>query len=144
MLSVCEVTESIHQVLPAPNDSLVHRVMGWEATKVQSMRTWMRNFAAAGVATQIKSGEHKSIATEIKPSQLPEAIETRVGILYVIDNDEVFGANWANLPKSWRTSYTPYSLARIRETIVRPAFDRVSRLNPKIGDSLKRILESLR
>jgi hypothetical protein len=190
MLSVCEVIDNIQQILPAPNNALVHRVMGWGATKVQSTRTWMRNFAALGVATQIKpgeyknidtkikpgehksitteikSGEHKSIITEIKPgerkriataiksgerksmatefksSQLPEAIEARGSILYVIDNDKVFRARLANLPQVSRTSYTPTTLTVIKENIV-PAFDRVSRLNPSIADSLKRILDSL-
>jgi hypothetical protein len=88
---------------------------------------------------EIKSGEqeHKSIKTEFKSSLLPEAIEARVSIRYVIENDEVFGAKWANLPKNSRTSYTTTTLALISETIVRPAFDRVSRLNPNIADSLK-------
>ena len=57
---------------------------------------------------EIKSGEqeHKSIKTEFKSSLLPEAIEARVSIRYVIENDEVFaiGAKLANLPKGSRTS----------------------------------------
>ena len=61
MLNVYKVTDNIHQVLPAPNHALVYRVMGWDATKVQTMRTWMRQ--------QIKPGEHKSIATKIKPGE---------------------------------------------------------------------------
>ena len=92
------------------------------------------------IETEIKTGEHRSIDTKFKSSQLTEAIEARVSIRYVIENDEVFaiGAKWANLPKNSRTSYTTTTLALISETIVRPAFDRVSRLKPSIADSLKR------
>jgi hypothetical protein len=41
------------------------------------------------IETEIKTGEHRSIATKFKSSQLTEAIEARVSILYVIENDEV-------------------------------------------------------
>ena len=72
----------------------------------------MKNFAAGqikpgehrSIETEIKTGEHRSIDTKFKSSQLTEAIEARVSILYVINlktnsvNDEVFGAKWASLP----------------------------------------------
>ena len=57
---------------------------------------------------------------------------------YVIDNDEVFRAKWASLSRGMRTTHTTTVLADIPPTIVRPAFDRVSRLKPSIADSLKR------
>ena len=160
--------------VPAPNDARVYRVMGWDTAKVQSMRTWMRNFSAAGVATQIKPGERKSIETEIKPGErksietkikpgerksieteikpgerksiktafksslLPEDIESRVSILHVIEHDTVFGAKRASLLTSWRTTYNTTTLEHLNATFVGLTFDRVSRLNPSIADSLIR------
>jgi hypothetical protein len=92
------------------------------------------------IKTEIKPGERRSIETEFKSSQLAEDIEACVSILHVIEHDTVFRAKWASLLTNMRTTYNTTIMQRFNATFVGLAFDRVSRLNPSIADSLKRTM----